>query len=97
MQTDKPPKILDVRPSIEYEICQLPGSENIPLKELLRSPENVVEVGSNEDMYIVCRLGNDSQIAAETLRTVNKNVIVKDMIGGLRGWSTYVDPQFPIY
>ena len=53
---------------------------------------------------LVCRLGNDSQIAAEALRNVMKDSAeneeraeIVDLIGGLRSWSLDVDPQFPIY
>jgi len=52
---------------------------------------------SNDGLYIVCRLGNDSQIAAESLRRSSDNLIVKDVIGGLRAWSSQVDPEFPVY
>jgi len=52
---------------------------------------------SELDTYIICRLGNDSQIAAESLRQVKGGVIVKDVIGGLKAWSKQVDPHLPQY
>ncbi|KAF8899873.1 hypothetical protein CPB84DRAFT_1680840 [Gymnopilus junonius] len=90
------PRILDVRPAIEYGICQLPESENVPLKELLSQPEKYIP-SSATDLYVICRLGNDSQIAAEALRRMGRGACVKDVIGGLRAWSTVVDSNFPIY
>jgi len=92
-----PLEILDVRPSIEYGICQLPGSQNIPLKDLLLHPERHIPSDPAHHLYVVCRLGNDSQIAAEALRRIAGNTVIKDMIGGLRAWSTNVDPNFPLY
>ena len=63
----------------------------------LRSSDGAVTV-------LVCRLGNDSQIAAEALRNAMKDSVeneeraeIVDLIGGLRSWSLDVDPQFPIY
>ncbi|KDR79056.1 hypothetical protein GALMADRAFT_138015 [Galerina marginata CBS 339.88] len=97
VSSNLPLKILDVRPSIEYGICQLPGSENIPLKDLLLHPERHVPSDPAHQLYIVCRLGNDSQIAADVLRQVGGNTVIKDVIGGLRAWSTNVDPGFPLY
>jgi len=52
---------------------------------------------SNDSLYIVCRLGNDSQTAAESLRRASGDLIIKDVIGGLRAWSSQVDPEFPVY
>lgn len=69
---------------------------DIPLKELLNHPEKYMN--SATELYVICRLGNDSQIAAEALRhTGGGELIVRDVIGGLRAWSNTVDPGFPIY
>ena len=71
--------------------------QDVPLKEILSNPKAYVTDGSNDGLYIVCKLGNDSQIAAESLRRVAGNLIIKDIIGGIRAWSSQVDPQFPVY
>ncbi|KAJ7445804.1 hypothetical protein B0H11DRAFT_1746659 [Mycena galericulata] len=89
--------IVDVRPPMEFGICTLPGSINVPLNELTANPD--AYLSSNQDTYVVCRLGNDSQIAASSLREARKGegIVVKDVIGGLRAWTRYVDPTFPVY
>jgi adenylyltransferase and sulfurtransferase len=51
---------------------------------------------------VLCRLGNDSQIAAEALRGIAQksalgDVVIKDVIGGLRAWANEADPDFPVY
>ncbi|KAF9473750.1 hypothetical protein BDN70DRAFT_885579 [Pholiota conissans] len=102
MNSAKPFKIIDVRPATEYGICQLPGSQNIPLKDILSQPGKILlECSNNEDLFLVCRLGNDSQIAAEVLRSAvsagESTVLVKDIIGGLRAWTSQIDQEFPIY
>ncbi|KAF9533718.1 hypothetical protein CPB83DRAFT_844426 [Crepidotus variabilis] len=89
--------IIDVRPPTEFGICQLPGSRNIPLKALLEDPKKCIDSGT-EPVYVVCRLGNDSQIAAKALRSqIEGEITVKDVIGGLQAWSKEIDPSFPIY
>jgi adenylyltransferase/sulfurtransferase len=69
----------------------------VPLNRLVANPsEFLPEAGT--DTYIVCRLGNDSQIAVEALRSVSQEgAVVKDIVGGLKAWSRDVDPMFPVY
>ncbi|KAJ7090203.1 molybdenum cofactor synthesis 3 [Mycena belliarum] len=86
-------EIIDVRSPTEFGICSLPGSINVPLNELTANPHAYVAKG---ETFVVCRLGNDSQIAASSLRDAKKGRI-RDVIGGLRAWTQHVDPAFPIY
>jgi len=89
-------RIIDVRPKTEFGICHLPWSVHVSLQDIVSNPADHV---LTPETYIVCRLGNDSQIAAEALRSVQRNptFVIKDLVGGLRAWSRDVDPQFPIY
>ena len=61
-------------------------------------------------VYVVCRRGNDSQIAVQLLKDYFKkqlssggpggdasSIVVKDIVGGLSLWTDKVDPQFPKY
>ena len=45
----------------------------------------------------MCRLGNDSQIAADAIRSIERGPVVKDIIGGLKAWAKDVDNNFPVY
>lgn len=47
-------------------------------------------------VYVVCRLGNDSQLAVQILQ---KHGIenARDIAGGLYKWATDIDDTFPIY
>jgi adenylyltransferase/sulfurtransferase len=70
---------------------------DVPLNDLVANPASYLEAADEAvPLFVVCRLGNDSQIAAEALRGVRSG-LVKDVIGGLRAWSTLVDSGFPIY
>lgn len=79
------------------------GFKDVPLDEITSNPEAHLVTNENTEIYLICRLGNDSQIAANSLReyvqknTAEKKFIIKDVIGGLRAWSRDVDPLFPVY
>ncbi|KAK0480267.1 hypothetical protein IW261DRAFT_122926 [Armillaria novae-zelandiae] len=88
-------KIIDVRPPTEFGICRLPESTNVPLNVLVANPAEHLD--AQTEIYVVCRLGNDSQIAADALRSVDSSVTVKDVIGGLRAWARDIDTTFPVY
>ncbi|KAG9082562.1 Urmylation protein [Ceratobasidium sp. UAMH 11750] len=100
--------IIDTRPPTEFGICSIPESTNVPLTELLKRPKDYLPLRSSR-IFVVCRLGNDSQIAARALRealleqdapqAVDKprSYQIVDIIGGLRAWAKDVDPSFPVY
>ena len=69
---------------------------DVPLQDIVANP---ADHASGPETYVVCRLGNDSQIAAEALRSVQRDptFVIKDLVGGLRAWSRSVDPHFPVY
>ncbi|RDB24882.1 Adenylyltransferase and sulfurtransferase MOCS3 [Hypsizygus marmoreus] len=93
-------RLLDVRPETEFGICQLPSSINVPLNRLVADPSEYLPRDPLTETYIVCRLGNDSQIAADALRSVcslDAAGLVRDVVGGLRAWSKHVDSNFPVY
>ncbi|TFK86712.1 hypothetical protein K466DRAFT_663574 [Polyporus arcularius HHB13444] len=93
---ERRPRILDVRPRTEFGICHIPGSTNVPIKELLSNPD-AGWTADEETVYVVCRLGNDSQLAVDALRNAGRKGVVKDLVGGLRAWAQEVDESFPIY
>ena len=70
---------------------------DIPLNVLVTNPKEFLPSDPNVNIYIVCRLGNDSQIAAEALRSIDKREVIQDIIGGLKAWARDVDDNFPIY
>ena len=46
----------------------------------------------------ICRLGNDSQFAADALRSASGiGHEIKDLLGGLQSWRKEADAHFPIY
>ncbi|XP_057314988.1 adenylyltransferase and sulfurtransferase MOCS3-like [Hydractinia symbiolongicarpus] len=98
--------LVDVRPKIEFEICSLTNSINVPIEDVLRMRDlhDVEEaVRKKLPVYIACKRGNDSQKAVLKIldyvktRGISDKVTVKDIIGGLSSWSRNVEPNFPTY
>ena len=86
--------------------------KDTPLSEIVASPTSFqssltrLQGGSSRNasslVVFVCRLGNDSQLAADALRSAavdseKSGTEVVDLVGGLRSWTLNVDPQFPVY
>lgn len=93
-----PSSISTLRLPFIRRITELDSSD-VPLNRLVANPKEYLPEDPRVEIYVICRLGNDSQLAAEALRSVclDEPVLVRDIVGGLRAWSREVDSQFPIY
>lgn len=101
--------LVDVRTPVEMEICQLPAINtiNIPISDvdkediLSNLKSNIMNTSDSEtaSIIVVCRRGNDSQLAVQKLKEKLKqeNVDIKDISGGLTAWAKQVDSNFPVY
>ncbi|MCI4382672.1 hypothetical protein PGIGA_G00017370 [Pangasianodon gigas] len=110
-----PHLLLDVRPKVEVDICHLPVSIKIPLASLedqnadhinfLKEKISELKLQMSSELqvpvYVVCKLGNDSQKAVQLLEKMSgtelERITVKDIIGGLMAWANKIDPSFPKY
>ncbi|ORY91127.1 hypothetical protein BCR43DRAFT_498546 [Syncephalastrum racemosum] len=91
--------LLDVRSQVQYGICNLPGSLSIPLDCLEKQIPFIKQTMAEQniqDVYVVCRMGNDSQLAVQMLEEHGIHG-ARDITGGLYQWATEVDKNFPIY
>ncbi|KJX99417.1 molybdenum cofactor biosynthetic protein [Zymoseptoria brevis] len=99
--------LIDVRDETQYKMCALRGSLNVPWTGDGGSwVEKAVQSGAlagqgPSDYYVVCRFGNDSQMAAKAIEDVfgleGNGMRVKDIKGGFRAWREEVDPEWPDY
>ena len=50
-------------------------------------------------VYILCRRGNDSQVAVTLLKEEfsDRELTIKNIDGGLECWADTIDPLFPKY
>jgi adenylyltransferase/sulfurtransferase len=93
--------LVDVRDPVQFGICNLNNSINIPIsrilqgktpdntdsKESLKSllPPDVASTDSTNPIYFVCRMGNDSQLAVQKLKELGLDQDGKRFIGDIRG------------
>ncbi|XP_061487250.1 adenylyltransferase and sulfurtransferase MOCS3 [Rhineura floridana] len=107
--------LVDVRQLVEVDIGRLPHSLSVPLsklegedKECLNSLcQTILEAKQGTDnslafpVYVVCKLGNDSQKAVRILQGLSDDrlglISVKDIRGGLMAWASKIDKAFPQY
>ena len=92
MDTGEPFVLVDVREPHEWEICNL-GGQLIPLSQL---PSRVHELSSADEIVVMCRSGMRSARAVDFLRQAGFRK-VKNLRGGILGWSSQVDPSVPRY
>jgi adenylyltransferase/sulfurtransferase len=64
-------------------------------------PSEVASSESTNPIYVVCRLGNDSQIFVKKMKELGLDQhgkrFIGDIRGGLRSWKEQVDSSFPEY
>ncbi len=74
--------ILDVRESAEYAFQHIPGSVNIPLGELEKRKS---ELSQEDSIYVVCRTGSRSDLAAQALTQYGFKEVV-NVVPGMKEW-----------
>lgn len=92
--------LIDVRPSVEFGICALADSVNVPFYPLMEGKSGVEEeipTDTTKPVYLLCRAGINSQVAVQFLKVRYPEHTFKDVVGGLLSWSSEVDPEFPMY
>lgn len=98
--------MIDVRTENEFEICHLDRSENHPIK-IFTNPNSSnrkilvdrIKAEKIPQIYLICRRGNDSQVAAKQLSEdlTDAGVRIHDVVGGLHAWTNQIDEHFPKY
>jgi adenylyltransferase/sulfurtransferase len=112
--------LVDVREKVQFDLCSLEGSVNIPFSTVTTTPgpgsngivngtqtpegqDWVSELKSHPEkpIFVVCRLGNDSQISVKKMKELGLDYggqrWIGDIKGGLRAWRENVDTEFPEY
>lgn len=83
MQLNEDIVVLDVREAAEYSFNHIPNAISIPLGEL---EERMNELNKENEIYVVCRTGNRSDLAAQKLAEKGfANVI--NVIPGMSQWT----------
>ena len=83
--TGSPHILVDVREKVQFDICHLKGSINLPYSELSQDPESSINklddtinsrnphIADRASLYLICRYGNDSQRAANTFKELSRS------------------------
>ncbi|MFC4386423.1 sulfurtransferase TusA family protein [Gracilibacillus marinus] len=74
--------ILDVREEAEYAFGHIHGAISIPLGEL---EDRINEINKDKDVYVVCRTGSRSDLAAQKLQEQGFQH-VKNVLPGMSEW-----------
>ncbi|RDA88732.1 hypothetical protein CP532_4059 [Ophiocordyceps camponoti-leonardi (nom. inval.)] len=95
--------LIDVRPKEHFSLGSMPGAINVPVHRFSRG-EDVAELLRPIDrpdlpIYVVCRVGNDSQTVARKLKDIGMHRdgkrFVGDIVGGIKAWRDVMDPTLP--
>mgnify|MGYP001264849134 FL=1 len=74
--------VVDVREQAEYAFHHIPGAISIPLGEL---ESRLEELNKEDDVYVVCRTGNRSDLAAQKLAEKGFSKVT-NVIPGMSQW-----------
>ncbi|APA06540.1 hypothetical protein sscle_02g013100 [Sclerotinia sclerotiorum 1980 UF-70] len=109
IRKEKEHLLIDVREKVQFDICNIEGSYNIPFSSFQGSkgssdhPLSTLTENLNPKtpIYVVCRLGNDSQIVTKKMKDLGLDQkgdrYIGDIKGGLRSWKEQVDGSWPEY
>ena len=83
MEEKKDIVVLDVRENAEYAFLHIPESINIPLGDL---EDRINELNKEDEIYIVCRTGNRSDLASQKLTHLGFTKVF-NVVPGMSEWS----------
>ena len=73
-------RLVDVREPEECASGHVPGAVNVPLAEVLASPQRF----AGQECYVICRSGGRSSQAAEAMNAAGGRAV--SVSGGTSGW-----------
>jgi rhodanese-related sulfurtransferase/TusA-related sulfurtransferase len=83
LQSDEKVIVLDVREEAEYTFHHITNAISIPLGEL---EERLSELNKEDEIYVICRTGNRSDLAAQKMVANGFNKVV-NVVPGMSQWS----------
>jgi len=87
-------QLIDVREPMEFDYCQIAGSQLLPLGEL---PRRADEVRAEGPVVLICHHGVRSMQALAYLQQRHSRQNLLNLKGGIDAWSRLVDPTVAIY
>jgi rhodanese-related sulfurtransferase len=87
------PVLLDVREPWEIELCQLAGSQHIPMHLV---PMRCDEIDPDQEVVVICHHGGRSMQVAMFMERKGF-ASVYNLTGGVEAWAGEVDPSMRRY
>jgi rhodanese-related sulfurtransferase len=85
--------LLDVREPWEYKICQISGSINIPMSQILN---RLGELEKDAETVVICHHGTRSYQVASYLENIGFSNML-NLEGGVNAWAEQIDDAMPKY
>ena len=96
--------IVDVREKPHFDVYNLQNSINMPYSDFKYGKQEKAQyeqLQGSKPIYIICRLGNDSQIAVKHLKSLGFDRggarYIGDVAGGWQAWRERVSGHWPEY
>ncbi len=93
LQSGQSPLLLDVRESWEFDICQIAGSQLVPMRQI---PQYLPQLPSEQDIVVICHHGVRSLQVARFLEHSGFSQVI-NLYGGVDLWAQEVDLTMPTY
>jgi rhodanese-related sulfurtransferase len=92
LETDDPPRVVDIRSPDAFRRGHIPGSENVPFDQL---PDRVETLTDADHIVTVCPHGQASVQAARLIGSYEgtETARVESMHGGLTEWDGEIDAE----
>ncbi len=87
------PVLLDVREPWEFDICQIPGSINVPMAQI---PQKLSQLESETDTVVICHHGVRSLQVIRYLHQQSFDRLI-NLDGGVDAWARQVDRDMTLY
>ena len=94
-ETNAAPLLLDVREAWEFQICQLQGSQLIPMRDIPQAVEGG-DLDPAQEIVAICHHGIRSRQVAYYLEQQGFDKVI-NLEGGVEAWASDVDPTMPRY
>ena len=93
LEQDPNISLLDVREPWEFELCQIQGSINIPISEIV---DKLAMLNRSGEIVVICHHGMRSLQVAAYLENAGFETVI-NLEGGIAAWASCVDLQMPQY
>lgn len=87
------PLLLDVREPWEFQICNIPGSINLPMQQVVSA---AAQMQVSRETVVICHHGIRSLQIAHLLKSIGF-IDIYNLSGGVDAWARDVDPSMAAY